>query len=149
MSKSMENCKYVLTEKWFVGSNYEYYKQRWENKTAGKLYLSWNWAGFFLGISWMFYRKMYLEVSVALTIILIFIFFPFNLGVYEFLAGTLKIIMALFGNAFYHFRFKRVIDKTKTLTKNEANDYIQKHSGTSILAAILFQCVATALCFLF
>lgn len=43
--------------KLFIGKNYEYFFKKWTIAEKRRSKLSWNWAAFLLGFSWMAYRK--------------------------------------------------------------------------------------------
>ena len=56
----------------FVGAKYEsYYQAQFEKITPKKQYAGFNIAAFFLGVVWLFYRKMYSYGFMAIGLIVV------------------------------------------------------------------------------
>src|SRR5215813_2137730 len=56
----------------FVGAKYaKYYKEKFDQITPKKQMAGFNIAAFFLGIIWLFYRKMYLYGFIGIALIFI------------------------------------------------------------------------------
>lgn len=116
----------------FVGAKYQtYYKEKFDLITPKKQMAGFNIAAFFLGIMWLFYRKMYAYGFIAIGL-------TFVVGIIETMIGitgtgssiAFAVVFGLMGNTLY----KYFVDK-KISTIN-SNEDIEKAGGTNIWAAL-------------
>ncbi len=129
--------------KTFIGKNADYYIEKFKKFEESGGALSWNWAAFFLGLLWVFYRKMYLYGAVIfLGIILIGVFVA--AGSNQILSIGIQLWLWIgfgaFGNYLYYIFVKKTVSDIQSQAKNEkeliAN--LTKKGGTNLLAPILF-----------
>lgn len=131
----------------YVGSKKDYYLQKWDKIEKGN-WLSFNLGACFVGAGWMLYRKMYLEASILILLIIVeshittnFLYQYFNdtnildLGIqliYTFGTG-------FFSNYLYLKSAERSIVKLKNLNLEEADyqEKLAKTGGTSWNAVII------------
>lgn len=126
----------------FVGKNSDYYIQRWEEMSLSNRKVSWNWAGFFFGIFWLSYRKMYPH-TFGLMI------FSFILQYVQKVMNTDPIVVALtnlaisavigmFGNYMYYEYTKSKIEEIKREIKDEDQQVLEivRAGGESLSTAV-------------
>lgn len=129
-----------------VQGNIEYYRKKWmllfiKSGSVANMdrKVSWNWAAFFLGYFWLFYRKMwgmaFALSGVALLIVSIDVIFKKNFQVS--LIG-ISTYLGMFGNGMY---FKNIYKKLKNISAQELSPGIYEArilsvGGTSLGAAI-------------
>ncbi len=62
--------EYEIWDNWgaelFVGKNYHYYKNQWDQRLPDQTFVSWNWPAFFVPIYWLAYRRMYFKLFSVL-----------------------------------------------------------------------------------
>lgn len=64
----------------FIDKNASRYVDIYAEKEGKRLFVSWNWAAFFFGVNWLFYRKMYKNAVIAsLVYSLIAVIVPLSL----------------------------------------------------------------------
>jgi len=124
-----------LFEPWqmeaFVGSNVEYYEGKWGNSSGNS---GSNWAGFFTGLIWAVYRKMYLEAVIVWVIVVVLSYilqadWPVWIG---------GIIFGFGGNEAYRWKLERIVKKSQGLEREEQEALLKQKGGTNpILAAIV------------
>jgi len=137
----------------FVGDSYiTYYQDKYKNKPLNKLFISWKWPTFFVGYGWLIYRKLYLEAAIIFCFLILvgFILTIFNLKD-EYLRdiyGCIKIILALIGNSLYYLKINRIIKKMNDTGSINHIEYLKKHGGTNIIAAIGFELLITGIAIL-
>ncbi|WP_017470919.1 DUF2628 domain-containing protein [Amphibacillus jilinensis] len=126
----------------FVGKNYPYYQRKWEIAHDPATAASWNGAGFFLGIFWLGYRRMfkpmfaiflfYLIVGLIGVILdnedLLSIMTPFiNIGT--------TVLIGVYGNALYYRHAKKKLAEFEMTQATERD--ISLAGGTSVPGALL------------
>ena len=129
----------------FIGERADYYIERFKkfDETGGAI--SWNWAAFFLGVVWMFYRKMYLY---AFLIFLALIFLGLLIAVLspgnKLLAFGLQVWVwfgfGAFGNYLYYTFVKNKVSQIERSYPDEETQKVilAKSGGTSLSSAVLF-----------
>ena len=120
----------------FVGAKYEsYYQAQFEKITPRKQYAGFNIAAFFLGVVWLFYRKMYSYGFMAIGLIV-------AIGIVEILLGIessganigLAVAFGMFGNTLYRHHVDQQIAKTRQLGSGSVNTELENRGGTNIVA---------------
>ena len=120
----------------FVGLKYEsYYQAQFEKITPKKQYAGFNIAAFFLGVVWLFYRKMYSYGFMAMGLIVV-------IGMVEILFGIessganigLAVAFGMFGNTLYKHHVDQQIAKTRQLGSGSVNTELENRGGTNIVA---------------
>ena len=120
----------------FVGAKYEsYYQAQFEKITPKKQYAGFNIAAFFLGVVWLFYRKMYSYGFMAIGLIVV-------IGMVEILFGIessganigLAVAFGMFGNTLYRHHVDQQIAKTRQLGSGSVNTELENRGGTNIVA---------------
>ena len=120
----------------FVGAKYEsYYQAQFEKITPKKQYAGFNIAAFFLGVVWLFYRKMYSYGFMAIGLIV-------AIGIVEILleiesSGAnigLAVAFGMFGNTLYRHHVDQQIAKTRQLGSGSVNTELENRGGTNIVA---------------
>lgn len=116
----------------FVGDKYQsYYQEKFDLITPKKQTAGFNIAAFFLGIMWLFYRKMYAYGFMAIGLF-------FVVGIIETLIGmtgtassiAFAVVFGLMGNTIYkHFVEKKI-------SQTHSNEELEKAGGTNIWAAL-------------
>lgn len=107
-----------------------YYKNRWDRYNAGTLGFDWNFAAFFFGWFWFFYRKIWwgLLGAWALAIILLLPAGRQYSGLL--VAGVvLRFVYAILANRVYFFFIKRTIQSAERLNASTqaAVEAMKKH----------------------
>lgn len=131
----------------FVGKKYEYFRKKWMATDAVSSNRSWNWAGFFLNLYWLTYRKMYgyaaifLSISWFLEILLAagrtthsitLIIFSVILSIFS------ATILGLYGNALYRRHAnKKIASVTAEHGVAARAGVLSRRGGTNIVAALL------------
>ena len=107
----------------FVGAKYEsYYQAQFEKITPKKQYAGFNIAAFFLGVVWLFYRKMYSYGFMAIGLIV-------AIGIVEILLGIessganigLAVAFGMFGNTLYRHHVDQQIAKVRQFGNSNVN----------------------------
>ena len=120
----------------FIGVKYEsYYQAQFEKITPRKQYAGFNIAAFFLGVVWLFYRKMYSYGFMAIGLIV-------AIGIVEILLGIessganigLAVAFGMFGNTLYRHHVDQQIAKTRQLGSGSVNTELENRGGTNIVA---------------
>ena len=120
----------------FVGLKYEsYYQAQFEKITPKKQYAGFNIAAFFLGVVWLFYRKIYSYGFMAIGLIV-------AIGIVEILLGIessganigLAVAFGMFGNTLYRHHVDQQIAKTRQLGSGSVNTELENRGGTNIVA---------------
>lgn len=174
-SETIENVNVAELDA-IVGTNSAYYLDRFrriERKQGG----GWNWAAFLLSPFWLFYRKQYLlgtcyllvylitnityslvsfslqglEVETITTDIMIatmqkhILFYPCMvlLGIWL----TMKIVIALKGNAYYFSHCKKKIKSAKSETSDLSLTELSTYGGVSTGMAVLFFAISETVIF--
>ena len=120
----------------FVGLKYEsYYQAQFEKITPKKQYAGFNIAAFFLGVVWLFYRKMYSYGFMAIGLIV-------AIGIVEILLGIessganigLAVAFGMFGNTLYKHHVDQQIAKIRQFGNSNVNTELENRGGTNIVA---------------
>ena len=120
----------------FVGLKYvSYYQAQFEKITPKKQYAGFNIAAFFLGVVWLFYRKMYSYGFMAIGLIV-------AIGIVEILLGIessganigLAVAFGMFGNTLYRHHVDQQIAKTRQLGSGSVNTELENRGGTNLIA---------------
>ena len=139
----------------FVGEKYDsYYRDKWFNnhiptlskdKTAFNVQ-SFNLAGFFLGMFWLCYRKMYLLAALimfAITVIDLILMHVLGMDIYNIVGQSpfmfiWIVITGMYGNYLYlNHSVKRIEEITSsTSDPNIIREELTKKGGTSWVGAI-------------
>jgi hypothetical protein len=124
----------------FIGSNHAFYLRSWGIEGTGGH--AWNWPGFFLGPSWLLYRKMYGYAFAWLAFVVVESLIESRLEVSIVLSLAISIavnvVIASVGNALYRKQFERAI-RTLSPGRDPARLRIElvREGGTNIGGAIL------------
>lgn len=128
---------------YFVGKNAEVYQKKWKNKNPEKLNIGWNWAAFFVGGYWLLYRRMYKEwllilgVVFALSIVNVFLAFPFKLFRYINLSDFSNLIICMFGDSLYQRKACKTIKEQMGLPENKIVEAIRAKGDVDVTACVL------------
>lgn len=129
----MENQKQTW-EDWateiFVGDNYYYYKNKWENQNPDRSFSSWNWMAFFFPYYWMAFRKMYLYAFIILIASLLSYIIPLG-GI------VIHIIAGIYANSWYYKKCTTAVKKASLYNNDEAIAFLKKQGGTSGLSLVI------------
>ena len=120
----------------FVGAKYEsYYQAQFEKITPKKQYAGFNIAAFFLGVVWLFYRKMYSYGFMAIGLIVVIGMVEIILGIESSGANIgLAVAFGMFGNTLYRHHVDQQIAKTRQLGSGSVNTELENRGGTNIVA---------------
>ena len=120
----------------FVGLKYEsYYQAQFEKITPKKQYAGFNIAAFFLGVVWLFYRKMYRYGFMAIGLIVVIGMVEILLGIESSGANIgLAVAFGMFGNTLYRHHVDQQIAKTRQLGSGSVNTELENRGGTNIVA---------------
>ena len=105
----------------FVGKNADYYINKWKSAKEPAKRAGWNWAGFFVGLFWMGYRRMYkilfmiLGLFILIDIIQLFVSFDLSRGV----SIGISAVAGGSGNSLY---YNHMNQKIKSLSPNSSSD---------------------------
>ncbi|MEG0489566.1 MAG: DUF2628 domain-containing protein [Acinetobacter sp.] len=119
----------------FVGAKYEsYYQAQFEKITPKKQYAGFNIAAFFLGVVWLFYRKMYSYGFMAIGLIV-------AIGIVEILLGIessganigLAVAFGMFGNTLYKHHVDQQIAKIRQFGNSNINTELENRGGTNLI----------------
>ena len=119
----------------FVGAKYaSYYQAQFEKITPKKQYAGFNIAAFFLGVVWLFYRKMYSYGFMAIGLIV-------AIGIVEILLGIessganigLAVAFGMFGNTLYKHHVDQQIAKIRQFGNSNVNTELEKHGGINLI----------------
>ena len=120
----------------FIGVKYEsYYQAQFEKITPKKQYAGFNIAAFFLGVVWLFYRKMYSYGFMAIGLIVVIGMVEILLGIESSGANIgLAVAFGMFGNTLYRHHVDQQIAKTRQLGSGSVNTELENRGGTNIVA---------------
>ena len=120
----------------FVGAKYEsYYQAQFEKITPKKQYAGFNIAAFFLGVVWLFYRKMYSYGFMAIGLIVAIGMVEILLGIESFGANIgLAVAFGMFGNTLYKHHVDQQIAKVRQFGNSNVNTELENRGGTNIVA---------------
>ena len=118
-----------ISEMWayFVQKKVDYYIPKFEMFEKNNKKVSWNWASFFFGPFWFFYRKMYLYGFMFILIGL-------------FTSGLINGILAgIFGNYLYYVHARSKIENALLKSKGlniDPRTLLLSYGGTSFWQAV-------------
>lgn len=120
----------------FVGVKYEsYYQTQFEKITPKKQYAGFNIAAFFLGVVWLFYRKMYSYGFMAIGLIVVIGIVEIFLGIESSGANIgLAVAFGMFGNTLYKHHVDQQIAKVRQFGNSNVNTELENRGGTNIVA---------------
>ncbi|MDH1531189.1 DUF2628 domain-containing protein [Acinetobacter johnsonii] len=120
----------------FVGAKYEsYYQAQFEKITPKKQYAGFNIAAFFLGVVWLFYRKMYRYGFMAIGLIVVIGMVEILLGIESSGANIgLAVAFGMFGNTLYKHHVDQQIAKIHQFGNSNVNTELENRGGTNIVA---------------
>ena len=120
----------------FVGAKYEsYYQAQFEKITPKKQYAGFNIAAFFLGVVWLFYRKMYRYGFMAIGLIVVIGMVEILLGIESSGANIgLAVAFGMFGNTLYKHHVDQQIAKIRQFGNSNVNTELENRGGTNIVA---------------
>lgn len=120
----------------FVGAKYEsYYQAQFEKITPRKQYAGFNIAAFFLGVVWLFYRKMYSYGFMAIGLIVVIGIVEIFLGIESSGANIgLAVAFGMFGNTLYKHHVDKQIAKIRQLRIGSINTELENRGGTNLIA---------------
>jgi hypothetical protein len=124
----------------FIGTNHAFYLDSWGIDGGGGR--AWNWPAFFLGPSWLLYRKMYAYAFAWLAFVVVEGWFESRFEVSIFVSFGVSIaanvVIASIGNALYRKHFERAV-RTISPGRDPASLRIElvRQGGTSLAGAIL------------
>ena len=120
----------------FVGAKYEsYYQAQFEKITPKKQYAGFNIAAFFLGVVWLFYRKMYSYGFMSIGLIVVIGMVEIILGIESSGANIgLAVAFGMFGNTLYKHHVDQQIAKIRQLGNSNVNTELENRGGANIVA---------------
>ena len=120
----------------FVGAKYEsYYQAQFEKITPKKQYAGFNIAAFFLGVVWLFYRKMYSYGFMSIGLIVVIGMVEIILGIESSGANIgLAVAFGMFGNTLYRHHVDQQIAKIRQFGNSNVNTELENRGGTNIVA---------------
>ena len=120
----------------FVGLKYEsYYQAQFEKITPKKQYAGFNIAAFFLGVVWLFYRKMYSYGFMAIGLIVVIGMVEILLGIESSGANIgLAVAFGMFGNTLYKHHVDQQIAKIHQLGSGSVHTELENRGGTNLIA---------------
>ena len=120
----------------FVGLKYEsYYQAQFEKITPKKQYAGFNIAAFFLGVVWLFYRKMYSYGFMSIGLIVVIGMVEIILGIESSGANIgLAVAFGMFGNILYKYHVDQQIAKIHQLGSGSVHTELENRGGTNLIA---------------
>ena len=120
----------------FVGVKYEsYYQAQFEKITPKKQYAGFNIAAFFLGVVWLFYRKMYSYGFMSIGLIVVIGMVEIILGIESSGANIgLAVAFGMFGNTLYKYHVDQQIAKIHQLGSGSVHTELENRGGTNLIA---------------
>ena len=120
----------------FIGVKYEsYYQAQFEKITPRKQYAGFNIADFFLGVVWLFYRKMYSYGFMAIGLIVVIGMVEILLGIESSGANIgLAVAFGMFGNTLYKHHVDQQIAKIRQFGNSNVNTELENRGGTNLIA---------------
>ena len=120
----------------FIGAKYEsYYQAQFEKITPKKQYAGFNIAAFFLGVVWLFYRKMYSYGFMSIGLIVVIGMVEIILGIESSGANIgLAVAFGMFGNTLYKYHVDQQIAKSHQLGSGSVHTELENRGGTNLIA---------------
>jgi hypothetical protein len=117
-----------------IRDNVPYYIAKFNSIRLTQSHYGWNWAAFFFGAYWFFYRKMY-KIGVIFSVVLILCSF---FGQFSFLFGlAVSIVSGIMGNYYYMRYIEEQLNIIRSLNDNLKHQYVLKQAGTSLGAVLI------------
>ena len=119
----------------FIGVKYEsYYQAQFEKITPRKQYAGFNIADFFLGVVWLFYRKIYSYGFMAIGLIVVIGMVEILLGIESSGANIgLAVAFGMFGNTLYRHHVDQQIAKIRQLGSGNVHTELENRGGTNLI----------------
>lgn len=118
----------------FIEQEAGFYRSKFNEMRSLHKNTSWNWAAFLFAPYWCFYRKLYGWGAGLLCAIFVLSFLGL-FGTLALLAG--RIAFGFLANNLYMSRIERLAATARGIQEPYKSQFIQKNSGTSVLAAVL------------
>lgn len=103
--------------------------------------LSWNWSAFFGGVLWMGYRKMYIELIVFSTLIMLpyLILSDISHNHDTIITALYWLVLGLISNSLYFSNCKRGITRIKRLNLSQYDELevLKQKGGTSVVGIFI------------
>ncbi len=104
--------------------------------------LSWNWSAFFGGVLWMGYRKMYIELIVFSSLIMLpYLFFSAEISdnLDTIITAFYWLALGLISNSLYFTNCKRGITRIKRLKLSQYDELevLKQKGGTSVVGIFI------------
>lgn len=127
----------------FIGKNADYYLAKWSRMDEKNSKISFNWAAFIFGFSWVAYRKMYTYAALFIVIVGLETFLEYILDFSENASRAITVVIACYFGFFGNYIYKLHAEtKTNEIVGqrlwNEARIELSRQGGTSFVAAIGF-----------
>lgn len=115
----------------FIGVKYEsYYQAQFEKITPRKQYAGFNIAAFFLGVVWLFYRKIYSYGFMAIGLIVVIGMVEILLGIESSGANIgLAVAFGMFGKTLYKHHVDQQIAKIRQFGNSNVNTELENRGG--------------------
>ena len=132
-------------EREFIGSNAEFYLEKWAKTASPGSAVSWNWAAFFLSGYWLAYRKMYLNVIIWFIVVAglggIMIATEFHhffwTAIIELVLLCINVGLGMYGNALYYRHMRKKIQKWRDEPTLHSKTSLPELGGTGWIGVIL------------
>jgi hypothetical protein len=115
--------------------NNKFYEDAFNKIAAGKI-ITWNWAAFFFGSLWAFYRKMY---CAAFFILVFYTTLVLNGGIIAWIVGS--VAGGMLYNYFYYKDLQRKVRLGYNLIHHKPTDSIAAWVGTLFWPLDLLYCL--------
>lgn len=127
----------------FIGKNADYYLAKWARMDEKNNKMSFNWAAFIFGFSWVAYRKMYTYAALFIVLVGLETLLEYMLDFSENASRAVTAVIAFYFGFFGNYIYKLHTEaKTKEIVGqrlwNEARSELTRQGGTSYVAAIGF-----------
>jgi len=118
-----------------IGSNSEYYVNKFQTMKTEIKKTSWNWPAFLCIGYWFIYRKMYAygAILVFMTFLLTFTD-SILISISELVVA---ICIGVYGNYIYMVNLEDKVQKTANMSQVEKGQYLAKNSDVNLMAALL------------
>lgn len=117
----------------FIQKNQNFYEEKFKKMDDSGKSISWNWAGFFMGIYWMIYRKMYFKAGAFFILSLVASYTPY---IGSILNLAVLIGIGIYANALYQDQIRVNMEKIKGLLPEAKEIIAKKRGGTNLPLAI-------------
>jgi hypothetical protein len=140
----------------FVGPNANYYVERWHpiHELWGSRALGFNWAAFFLALSWMLYRRMYRTFWIALgvwvgSVMLLTVACTAAILTHAVVLGVLlfgvvvvlpivfQVIIGVYGTYWYYLHAQNQVSRLTPAAQTDS-EALGRMGGTRLWGAVVF-----------